>query len=239
MTSKGHHWTKTPEQAANSARAKLGHPVSPETRRRLSEAAKLRQAQMTPEQKAAHAAKVSAATKGRPKSKQTRARMVTYSRNRPQSHNQRISTALKGRPLTAEHIAAERASKLATGSWKPIGHTYIRRGYRWIKVSHGKGRANYRAEHRYVLEQTLGRELTPDEHVHHIDGNSLNNTPSNLALVSRRAHTLITGLLAVIDQDLARVVIATLTQRLQYLDSESQTQSVGERRTLSRDPTKT
>ena len=35
-------------------------------------------------------------------------------------------------------------------------------------------------EHRYVMEQKLGRKLKPGEEVHHIDGNKMNNDPENL-----------------------------------------------------------
>lgn len=35
-------------------------------------------------------------------------------------------------------------------------------------------------EHREVATQKLGRELASSEQVHHIDGNILNNKPSNL-----------------------------------------------------------
>jgi hypothetical protein len=40
-------------------------------------------------------------------------------------------------------------------------------------------------QHRFVMAQLLGRALTPDESVHHRDGNRLNNEPSNLELWSR------------------------------------------------------
>jgi len=37
-------------------------------------------------------------------------------------------------------------------------------------------------EHRYVMEQVLGRKLASREIVHHRDGNPQNNSPDNLAL---------------------------------------------------------
>jgi hypothetical protein len=44
-------------------------------------------------------------------------------------------------------------------------------------------------EHRWIMEETLGRKLLPDEVVHHIDGDRLNNAPSNLRVMSRAEHT--------------------------------------------------
>ena len=44
-------------------------------------------------------------------------------------------------------------------------------------------------EHRKIMRMKLGRELTSDEVVHHIDGNPLNNKPSNLMIMSRSEHT--------------------------------------------------
>lgn len=38
-------------------------------------------------------------------------------------------------------------------------------------------------EHRHVMEQLLGRELLPEEQVHHKDHNKQNNTPNNLELM--------------------------------------------------------
>ena len=44
-------------------------------------------------------------------------------------------------------------------------------------------------EHRLVMEEVLGRFLDPSEIVHHLDGDRLNNSPANLALVeSNGAH---------------------------------------------------
>lgn len=45
--------------------------------------------------------------------------------------------------------------------------------------------------HRHVASIKLGRWLTPEEHVHHIDENILNNDPSNLEILSNIEHILL------------------------------------------------
>jgi dCMP deaminase len=44
------------------------------------------------------------------------------------------------------------------------------------------------AEHRYIVEKEMGIELSPEQEVHHKDGNSLNNHPINLQVVSKEEH---------------------------------------------------
>lgn len=41
------------------------------------------------------------------------------------------------------------------------------------------------------MEQVLGRALSSDEIVHHIDGNKRSNDPSNLQIVTRSEHARI------------------------------------------------
>lgn len=57
--------------------------------------------------------------------------------------------------------------------------------YRRIRIS----KIKTRDEHRIIMEQILGRELTKDEIVHHKNGKQKDNSPENLELMSRSEHT--------------------------------------------------
>lgn len=57
--------------------------------------------------------------------------------------------------------------------------------YKRVKLSDGR----VCLEHRYLIEQSLGRRLSRAEHVHHIDGDKSNNVLSNLELISPERHT--------------------------------------------------
>ena len=61
---------------------------------------------------------------------------------------------------------------------------YIKDGYKYVYTS----KRHYEPEHRVVMERFLQRKLKPNEQIHHIDGNKLNNSPSNLRIVTRSEH---------------------------------------------------
>lgn len=58
-----------------------------------------------------------------------------------------------------------------------------RRGYRWIRVNGRSVR-----EHRYVMEQSLGRKLLPTEIVHHRNGDTADNRLDNLEVMDGGDH---------------------------------------------------
>lgn len=74
------------------------------------------------------------------------------------------------------------------GSWKG-GQTIIN-GYVFVYAPghHLATTRGYAPEHRLVMERIIGRPLLPEEVVHHIDRNRLNNLPDNLQLMSQSEH---------------------------------------------------
>lgn len=57
---------------------------------------------------------------------------------------------------------------------------------RYLRITAGPQRGQY--VHRLVAEAKLGRALFTFEQVDHIDGNTLNNDPSNLQVIHAREH---------------------------------------------------
>ncbi len=50
------------------------------------------------------------------------------------------------------------------------------------------GNKKHQRYHRYIMEKVLGRSLSLDEHIHHIDGVTTNNDVDNLIVLSRSEH---------------------------------------------------
>jgi len=118
-------------------------------------------------------AKLSAAQRRRKHSAETRAKMSISQRKRP--------------PRSAETCARISAAKRGRNShWKPCRRHFRSSVGRWFVRINGY---SYRLS-RIILGMKLGRELTPQEIAHHIDGDPSNDHPDNLRFFpSHGAHT--------------------------------------------------
>ncbi len=63
---------------------------------------------------------------------------------------------------------------------------HTKQGYILVRVSAKPYR--YTPEHRYLIEQMLGRELNANEVVHHINHDKKDNRIANLQLLTRKEH---------------------------------------------------
>jgi len=70
-------------------------------------------------------------------------------------------------------------------AWKG-GRWQDAKGY--VHIAHPDSAGGRIQEHRFVMMQKLGRELEPDEIVHHLNGIKSDNRPENLVVLKRRKH---------------------------------------------------
>jgi hypothetical protein len=98
-------------------------------------------------------------------------RMRRYGERKPISEQGRINMRLGKAAYFKKH--------------KPVGKSLKPSGY----VEMTTGEHKFRPEHVVIIEQRLGRKLTSDECVHHIDHCKSNNTPDNLEIMTRSAHS--------------------------------------------------
>lgn len=75
--------------------------------------------------------------------------------------------------------------------WNYKGKHLSSDGYWIITVRDVKGYKGFRKVrlHRYIIEQVLGRRLTIDEDIHHINGIKTDNRLENLEIINHGEHT--------------------------------------------------
>lgn len=100
------------------------------------------------------------------------------------THKRHVKKYLRAQGVTREFLNSNAASLSA--HWKG-GSRIGKSGYREIYYPghpHRRKNNHYILEHRLVMEMKIRRHLLPEEVVHHMDRDKLNNEPSNLRLFS-------------------------------------------------------
>lgn len=99
----------------------------------------------------------------------------------------KISETLRGRkrePFSEEWKSNIKKGRQKWGEKNAVGISLKPSGY--LEVTRGPNKG--KSQHVVIMEERLGRALLHDECVHHIDGNRQNNSPDNLALMTRSGH---------------------------------------------------
>lgn len=121
---------------------------------------------------------------------------------RPSSENKKISHSRQNakekmrKSATGRRLSESAKEKLRalTGiknaQWGG-GLTLSTGGYLQFSASPANGEHSTVFLHRLIAEWKYGRRVKKGEHVHHIDGNKLNNHPDNLVILSASQHATI------------------------------------------------
>ena len=100
-----------------------------------------------------------------------------------------------GRRATSKYCSKPCAWKKNGGkNKKPEVWWTNQKGYTEGFVTLADGSRRRVKQHRFVVEQAIGRRLSPDEDVHHINGIKSDNRVENLEVISHSAHSTLTGI---------------------------------------------
>lgn len=104
--------------------------------------------------------------------------------------SEEVAEALCVSVNTVNRICRELGHPAGFDTFHP-GHIVTHNGYKMIRMLNHpyKDAKGYVREHVLIMEDYLGRYVLPDEVVHHIDGDKLNNDIENLELCTLAAHT--------------------------------------------------
>ena len=112
-----------------------------------------------------------------------------YLNSRKREIKQCLQCGYEFQPMRNSQIFCSDECSRINRKGKPLSKTtpgyWFENGYKIKYMGDGEGRK----VHILLKETEIGRRLLKCEVVHHIDGNPLNNEPSNLQLMSRSAHT--------------------------------------------------
>jgi hypothetical protein len=98
------------------------------------------------------------------------------------AHCQREFSTYIHKGLSGKYCSQQCAWSDRKGKATPRrGNITMHGGYRCINAPDGSGRIS---EHRWIIQQHIGRKLDPKEHVHHINGDRADNRIENLEIIS-------------------------------------------------------
>ena len=98
----------------------------------------------------------------------------------------RLGSGMRGktRSFSDEHRSNISKSRKAHADMHAAGVSKKPNGY--LEVTRGPDKG--RGLHRVIAERIIGRPLSENEVVHHVDGDPSNNAPSNLKVMTHREH---------------------------------------------------